>query len=142
MRLVNFRYKEFAGRDQEWILDDLALGARNLLVGRNATGKTRTLNVISALAKILAGQRVPTLVSGDFFARFDHGGKKVTYQMHAEDEKVLTEELAVDDRVLLQRGDGGVGKIFAAQIDGGKEITFQTPQNELAAAVRRDAIQH
>jgi hypothetical protein len=35
-----------------------------------------------------------------------------------------------------------VGKIFAAQIAGGTEIPFQTPQNELAAAVRRDAIQH
>jgi hypothetical protein len=142
MRLVTFRYQEFAGKDQEWILDDLTLGPRNLLVGRNATGKTRTLNVIGALAKILCGQRAPTLVSGDFVACFDHGGKKVTYRMRAEDEKVVMEDLAIDGRVLLQRGDGGVGKIFAAQIDGGKEITFQTPQNELAAAVRRDAIQH
>src|ERR1700731_4258688 len=111
MGLVTFRYKEFRDREQEWILDGLALGARNLLVGRNATGKTRTLNVIGALAKILSGQRAPTLVSGDFVGCFDHGGKKVTYRMRAEDEKVVMEELAIDDRVLLQRGDGGVGKI-------------------------------
>jgi hypothetical protein len=142
MRLVSFRYKEFEGRDQEWILDDLALGPRNLLVGKNATGKTRTLNVMGAMAKILAGQRPPTVVSGDFTARFDHDGKKVIYRFRAEDEKVVLEELAVEGRVFLQRGAGGVGRIFAAQIDGGKEVAFQTPENELAAAVRRDAIQH
>src|SRR5262245_42778758 len=102
MRLVTLSYKEFEGKDQEWILDELGLGARNLLVGKNATGKSRTLNVISALAKILAGQMDPTLVSGDFLACFDHAGKKITYRMHAEEQKVVGEMLAVDGRVLLQ----------------------------------------
>jgi energy-coupling factor transporter ATP-binding protein EcfA2 len=142
MRLVRLSYKEFEGKDQEWILDDLTLGARNLLVGKNATGKSRTLNVIGALAKILSGQRAPTLVSGDFVANFDHNGSKFKYHMHMENENVLMEELSVDDRILLQRGAGGVGYIFAKEIDGGKNIPFQSPQNELAAAVRRDAIQH
>ena len=52
MRLVTLSYKEYEGRDQEWILDHLALGSRNLLVGKNATGRSRTLNVFVGAARV------------------------------------------------------------------------------------------
>ena len=48
MQLVSISYKEFEGQDQEWTLDKLTLKDRNLLVGKNATGKTRVLNIIGA----------------------------------------------------------------------------------------------
>jgi recombinational DNA repair ATPase RecF len=55
MRLESVKYSEFEGNPQEWTLEGLRLRKRNLIVGRNAAGKTRVLNVISALASQLAG---------------------------------------------------------------------------------------
>src|SRR5439155_1916234 len=44
---------------------------------------------------------------------------------------------------LLDRGEGGVGKIFAEKIQKkGSFVKFQTPENELAVVARRDSIQH
>jgi hypothetical protein len=44
---------------------------------------------------------------------------------------------------MLDRGAGGEGTIWASAIkEGGDTIRFQTPQDQLAAVARRDAIQH
>jgi hypothetical protein len=142
MLLTSINYSEHEGQEQEWVLEDLSLGSRNLLVGKNATGKTRVLNIIGALAQLLRAERPPTLLSANYNVCFADGGKRLTYSFRAEEEKVVTETFAVDGRTLLRRGAGGAGTIFAQQIQGGMEVEFQTPQNELAAVVRRDAIQH
>ena len=62
MRLASIAYKEWEGRDQEWILDEVKFGQRNLLVGKNATGKTRVLNIIGGLAKLLAREMPPEIL--------------------------------------------------------------------------------
>ena len=51
MQLQSIKYSEFEGGYQDWILDGLQLGMRNLVVGENASGKTQTLGVISGLAQ-------------------------------------------------------------------------------------------
>ena len=55
---------------------------------------------------------------------------------------MVAERFSVAGTVLLNRGPGREGTIWADEIDGGKEIRFQTPTSELAAVARRDAIQH
>jgi len=57
MQLTRLEYSEYEGKEQEWTLEGLTLGKRNLLVGKNATGKTRTLNVIAGLAMFAAWLR-------------------------------------------------------------------------------------
>ncbi|MBY0232908.1 MAG: ATP-binding protein [Gemmataceae bacterium] len=142
MRLASVCYTEFAGTAQEWRLDGLALRDRNLLVGKNATGKSRTLNVIANLAKNLAGTGAVLPGPMRYRVRFDHDGKPLEYGFSSSEGSILEERLAIDGRILLDRGAKGEGRIFAERIDGGKEIDFQAPQEELAAVVRRDAIQH
>src|SRR4051812_20190093 len=140
MRLSSIAYKEYEGRDQGWIMEEWKVGQRTLLVGKNATGKTRVLNVIGGLARLLAGEMPPTLLSADYTACFTEGEKKLTYAFRAEQALVLHEKVVIDGKTYLERGEGGVGTIQAEEI--GKEIKFQAPQSELAAVVRRDAIQH
>ncbi len=142
MFLTSISYREHEGRDQEWVLEELSLGNSNLLVGKNATGKTRTLNIIGALAQLLRGERPPTLFSANYEACFADRGKTLTYSFRVDDNKVVAETFALDGEVLLKRGEGGVGTLFFKEIDGGKPLQFQTPQDELAAVVRRDSIQH
>ena len=40
---------------REWALDGLTLFDRNLIVGKNASGKSRTIGVISSLARHFGG---------------------------------------------------------------------------------------
>jgi len=142
MQLDKITYRENEGQDQEWILEEMTLDTRNLLVGRNATGKSRTLKAIATLAHLLRAKHIQGSVSLRYTAQFSEGTETTTYAFEAKNGEIQNESLSVDDRRLLSRGEGGVGRIFADKIDGGSEIDFQTSTRELAAVVRRDAIQH
>jgi energy-coupling factor transporter ATP-binding protein EcfA2 len=141
MQLRSVKYTEFEGTPQEWTLDGLSLAEANLIVGKNASGKSRILNIIHALARNLAGIGRPGL-SSNYDIELVNDGKVVSYQLKYEEGQVVAERFSVAGNVLLNRGPGGEGIIWAEEIDGGKEIRFQTPTSELAAVTRRDAIQH
>lgn len=139
MRLVNLEYSEYAGLAEEWSVEDLSLGAVNLIVGKNASGKTRTLNAISTLASLLSeGHRIPPHIH--FRARFegDHG-ESYTYTLESKDGRLENELLEQDGEVRLERGKGGKGKIYA--VPTGTLIDVETPES-IAAATRTDSIQH
>ncbi len=142
MRIKSVEYSEFEGTEQEWTLKGLLLSTRNLIVGKNASGKTRVLNIINSLASYLAGRRSPGL-SANYNITFDNGGKTLRYKLKFEQEQVVMEEFEVEGKVLLERGTDGEGHIWAEDIDGEKKkIRFQTPPGQLAAVARRDSIQH
>jgi len=140
MRLTSLEYEQFSGELNEWQLKGLALDNVNLLVGKNATGKSRTLSVIRGLAYLLSGEVKLRFRSGNYNATFEHEGKLANYALRYWNSKVIGEEFIFDGINLLTRGEGGVGKIFAEK--EGKNIEFQTPENELAAVARRDKLQH
>jgi len=135
------KYTEWEGTPQEWKLEGISLSDINLLVGKNATGKSRVLNIISGLARQLAGL-TPLPISGNYDVQFFDNGEILRYQLKYDEGQVIAESFSVGSRVLLDRWLGGEGRIWADEIDGGKEIRFQTPPNEIAAVVRRDVIQH
>lgn len=55
------QYSHNNGELEEWQLEGCALNQDiNLIVGKNATGKTRTLNVIASLTDFLAGEKQPS----------------------------------------------------------------------------------
>ena len=49
MELYSLKYKQDEGVDREWGFDGLSLHKINLIVGKNASGKSRTLNVMGLL---------------------------------------------------------------------------------------------
>ena len=140
MKLQKISYVEFEGLPSEWRLDDLVLGNINLIVGKNATGKSRTLGLINNLAKIISGSMKPFFSSGNFNAEFDDNGKVLQYNVEVENSCVIKEEFILDGQKLLTRGRGGVGDIFTKTED--KFMKFQTPESDLAIVARRDSIQH
>jgi energy-coupling factor transporter ATP-binding protein EcfA2 len=140
MLLKTLEYFEHAGAPQEWAVDKLTLGVRNLIVGRNASGKTRIINVITALADNLSGRRPP--LGGTYICTFEDGDQHLRYELGQHEGVVTHERVFVNDRILLNRDPSGEGEIWAAEIDGGKMIKFQTPPNKIAVAARQDSIQH
>ena len=142
MRLKLIKYTENEGTEHEWQLEGFSLADTNLLVGKNASGKSRILNLINALARHVAGIDPPRL-SGNYDANFINGKEEVHYLLKYEEGEVTEEKFYVNGKALLDRGAGGEGLILAQDIDGQKKmIRFQTPPSELAAVARRDTIQH
>ena len=141
MRLKLIKYAEHEGTPKEWILKDFSFEAINLVVGRNATGKTRSLNIINWLGKILSGRKKPSeLYSGFYDVTFEHEGRILNYVLRIQDHKVIAEEFREADHVRLKRGEGGKGEIY--HVKESKMLEFQTPDNEAAVVARRDSIQH
>lgn len=141
MELKEIKYSEAVDEPNEWVLHNLTLGAKTLLVGRNASGKSRTLSVIANLARNLAGLQAPSF-SGAYECTFADGITKFKYWLAFEDESVKYERLEVDGVVRLHRGADGEGEIFAEKVNDGYNMPFQVPGQSIAAVVRRDSVQH
>ena len=56
MYLRKFSFRENAGQKIEWLIDNVNLGEINLVVGKNSSGKTRTLNALSDLVSMITGK--------------------------------------------------------------------------------------
>jgi energy-coupling factor transporter ATP-binding protein EcfA2 len=56
LNLLRFRYWEREPSGEEWALEPLTFGKFNLVVGRNAAGKTRLLKAIARIAALVGGE--------------------------------------------------------------------------------------
>lgn len=140
MKLISVDYSQYQGTPREWRLKDFTLGDINLVVGKNASGKSWTLNIVKGLASLLAGESKPEWNSGSYVATFREGEETLRYELRIENKTVVHESLGTDESTLLTRGPGGAGTIRATEL--GQDMKFQTPETELAAVARRDSIQH
>jgi len=140
MRLKSISYAQYEEEPRKWNLEEFSLSDINLLVGKNATGKTRTLNVIRGLGNLVSGDIKLQFTSGNYKVTFDKDGKMITYILKYEDKKVVQEKLTIGSVDQLDRGFNGSGKIWSVEED--KYMKFQAPETELACVNRRDSIQH
>lgn len=143
MELRSLAYVQFEGAEREWRIERCSFGGINLIVGKNATGKTRILNVIKGLGNLVSGDEKLRYISGDYDVDFTDGATKTTYRLKYEGSEVTSEEMWVGRRHVLRRSKGGEGNILAVK-EGkkGRMLRFQTPERELACANRRDSLQH
>jgi ABC-type lipoprotein export system ATPase subunit len=139
MHLQSISYSEFDGKPREWILRDSEFGKITLIVGRNTSGKTRTLNIISGLADLISGER-EALTSGNYHVKFISGKDQYVFDVNMADNVITSETFTVNDVVKLQRNSEGKGKVYAKQYT--EDMDFMVSQNKLASVVRRDPLQH
>lgn len=139
MYIDTLEYKQFESTPMEWHLEKCSFGRINLVVGKNATGKSRMLSVINGLSKLLVGGRKIYLLSGNYDIQFSNE-ESFKYLLHYENRKIIHEEIRIDSNIKLQRGSDGSGKLFYVKEDA--EMEFQTPEDEIASVARRDNIQH
>lgn len=137
MILSALKYTRFIDEPREWGItgrdDDYAyFGNMNLLVGKNASGKSRTLNVIREIAGLLTGRinlKQAISPSGYYELIFKNETYSYKYILAFKDRIVTEEILSYNDNVILERNR----KIF---IDKEKiEVLSEIRENELAAAL-------
>lgn len=140
MLLEEISFSEYLDGPREWKLESTSFESINLIVGTNSTGKSRLLNVIDGLAKLLSGQRKDLYSSGNYKVSLRSENYRAKYELNLENYKVLREMFTLNGEVVMNRGNTGEGKIKALELNN--QIRFQVPTNQLAVVARRDSIQH
>ncbi|MEG4252284.1 AAA family ATPase [Microcoleus sp. AT3-A2] len=147
MKLDIFDYVYNKGLPGEWRVEECRLSQTNLIVGKNASGKSRILRAIHTLSELLSesGALAPRPKSYEWHLQFDTDlpEQKTEYILKIEKGLVIKEKLIIGSKSnepLLDRDESGKGTIFAKELD--QDIRFQTDPKELAVVKRRDSIQH
>lgn len=111
MILKALKYSRYIGEPREWQIvgrdDDFAyFGNMNLLVGKNASGKSRSLNVIREIANLLSGKNNLTHIlspSEQYEILFTNNNDTYRYILHFKDRIVIEETLNINDALLFDR---------------------------------------
>ncbi|MEZ2275342.1 MAG: AAA family ATPase [Microcoleus sp.] len=147
MKLDIFEYVYNKGLPGEWRVEECRLGPTNLIVGKNASGKSKIVRTIYTLSELLSNSRslLPQAKSSEWHLLFDIDGsdEKTEYILKIEKGLVIKEKLIIGSKrnePVLDRDESGQGTIFAEEL--GQNIRFQTDPTELAVVKRRDSIQH
>jgi AAA15 family ATPase/GTPase len=130
MILKALKYTRFRGKPREWRIigtdgpDSYAYFDNfNLLVGKNASGKSRTLAVIHTAADLLTGwKNVNEIVypSEKYELIFEGEGKRYEYLLEYEDNKITDERLVFNGQEVLSRAKGVIYDLAL-----GKEISIR-----------------
>jgi len=135
MILTKVNYCEWLNKPNYWEIRDVNLGYLNLIVGLNAAGKTRLVNIVSNLAKILSKK---TKKNGHWKLEFRAEGKQVMnykYELEIKELIVEKEEIFANEKLLLERTKGE-GRILPRGSD--RMLQFWPPKDELTLNVKRD----
>lgn len=126
------------GTNREWRAE-VDLGQTTLIVGRNATGKSKVLVSLRSLAQMIANRhRYPEV---HYKVDFDDSEAPVTYELHINNGIVQSEKLVVSSVPVLDRQSDGQGTIKAVAAEVAY-LAFQIPTQDLAVVAKRDSKQH
>lgn len=139
MILKSITFSEFENQPNQWHLKDCKLNMINLIVGINATGKSRTLNVIGSLGKMFANGK-KFLRSSRYKVEFEDNNSIIKYDFLSNLKNIEEESLSIDGKTRFKRNNDGKGEIFAEQIN--QEIKFKIPVNFSTIAAKEDSVQH
>ncbi|WP_029901824.1 AAA family ATPase [Prevotella sp. 10(H)] len=112
MILSALKYTRYVGEPREWSIvgskkNYAYFGNINLLVGKNASGKSRTLNVIREIAELLSGKKdlkhaiSPSEIFDMVFT--DTKNNRYNYKLSFKNRIVTEEILTLNNKVLLNR---------------------------------------
>lgn len=140
MQLQQIYFEQDPGQDTNWILGPFDIEPAMLLVGRNASGKSRTLAILWNFAAIIQGKH--QLAPGSWKITFRDNDSIIQYELSCGEGIVLSEMLLIDGKIKLLRNQDGAGNIDVVGSDKVSTLPFQVPTQSVAAAAKRDLLQH
>ncbi|MEM9884940.1 MAG: ATP-binding protein [Bacteroidota bacterium] len=136
------KIKQLTYKDPNWELENLQLGKVNLIVGKNSTGKTRTLQTIDLLVKMITQKRDLNW-GGQWDILFEnHKNEDIKYEFSTSYRKrgVTFEKMTLNNDLVLSRErqyNNGRAKI-KNHSDYGKFDHVYPPDNKLVLHTNRD----
>jgi predicted ATPase len=141
MILKKVNYKEFSPEDPKnnyWELGGLVLGTTNLIVGKNASGKTRTVNLIRSFASIIFDS-TRIIQEGYFEVVFImDDAKELKYDLELRSGKIIKELIVIDGETKLDRST----KETTIESAATGRNTIQPPDDKLVLHIRRDKAEY
>lgn len=130
MILTGFLYKE-----DGWELEKLLpLQPLNLIVGKNASGKSKTIKALGDAISILLQQKWPSSpLSYDIDLQFTNNKKHIEYHFAIKSGAVVNEILLIDNEEVLKRDENSA--VLCGE-------TINPPTNKLIPHVRRDTVRY
>jgi len=151
MQLKEIKFSRFKGQPNEWSVEGrpqngefgqwLSFDKITLITGKNASGKSRTVDSIRLIADLLSGdiqlsQVASAYGTAEYQLKFSDDTSSIEYYLDFKDSKISQETLAVDGQMRLDRAEGKLWYEGA-----GKELDFETDDAVLAVS-KRDKKQH
>lgn len=139
MILKKINYMQHKGDQKYWKISNVNLERINLIIGFNATGKTRLMNIILNLAKIIS--RKTGYLDGHWELEFLNTLKNeiYNYRLDIKNKNIREENISINGEIFLQRA-GENGEIFFNSKN--KLLPYSPPKEELTLHVRRDKKEH
>lgn len=122
----------------EWQLKDLALQNVNLIVGKNAVGKSRTLEALDVLVKIILQTSNRTINKASWKIELEEDKDSLIYTVSFDQNKVLEEKIIYNNEEVLKR-EGNNTSIKSSK--KGWEI-INPPKDKIVLHVRRDTVEY
>ncbi|MEK8021321.1 MAG: ATP-binding protein [Candidatus Parabeggiatoa sp.] len=148
MILQALKYCRYKGTKNQWNLEGRPLGNNsqfvgldkiNLVVGRNASGKTRTILAIRQVADLLCGDaKLSHLVhdTGEYTLLFKEKDSDIEYFFEFKKGKIRQEILKIDGEEKLNRAEGN---LFYNEI--GKYLSFKPKEDDSLSISKGDSEQ-
>jgi len=133
MILTKINYFEHKDEPRYWEIKDVILGKQNIIVGLNASGKTRLINIITNLAKILT-QKVQK--NGNWELEFKKNDDVIyRFELSINNLLIKYERIYENNNLILERSEDK-GELFSKTINDKEE--YSPPKDELTINIRRD----
>lgn len=138
MKLKSISYQDAPTNERKnsWVLDELVFNKKNLIVGRNATGKSRIVNLINNLARLVRQQMI---FDGKWDVCFEcEMNTDLSYSVQIVNGKVEYENIILGGEEKLRRAFNSA-EIFSEK--NSKWEAISPPFDRLILHVRRDQIE-
>jgi tetratricopeptide (TPR) repeat protein len=140
IKLKDFQYIQNEESDGQWKISGLFIQQKNLIIGINATGKTRFLKAIAAFAKCINKNDLPD--NGTFNVLFedDKTNASYEYKLKTKDKKIVYETIVDELGTQLVNRENDIAKIYSSIKDELNEIPVSS--KELTINVIEDTISY
>lgn len=133
LRKLNYKENQDSQELNPWEIDDLYLGNLSLIIGNNAVGKSRTVNVIYNLALFIT--QAEKLKNGEWELNFETEDKKTfIYYCNIQHQKVIAEKIEFEGKIKLDRSE----KTTYIESERTEKTQISPPPDKLVLHIRRD----
>lgn len=140
MHLRFYRFDELEGKLREWSVGKFHLDKVNLFVGVNSSGKSRIINTIDVLGKLISKSTKVVFEAARWSVLFEHEGDLYDLYIEIKDKIIVSERLTVDGKVRILRKPDGKGFLWFQEL--GQYVDVQAKPDDLLIASRQDELQH
>lgn len=140
MKIKCISFEENMEKDNYWKLETCKFKNINLIVGKNATGKSRTISLISTICKILAGEKPKALATAKYDLELENGNDTYRYYLEFDNQIVVSEYLEINGVRKLTKKHDGSGEVYFSEL--GTFVKFKMPQETIAITQQNDELQH